>query len=309
MRMMRQRRAPGMQHQRGADASTQVLGICRDGLQHFGRHVKQQGVELGLVLICQICEGRGQREDDVVVLDGQQVGLAGLKSALGRRALALGAVPVAARCTRPDRWRMAGAAGRPGSFGIEVVFQLSGASMSFSSVHYKPLTSTMLMLAVLSGCTSGPATSPVKPPELSAPPASAADSSEASTDQRFAQWLANFRETARAAGIDEGTLHAALDNVKLRPRAVEQDRTQPEFTRTLWDYLESVISPQRVAMGRQKLTEVRAEAEAASARYGVPVPILMGVWGIESNFGRNYGDVPVLRIPVYVTSRSSGLTK
>ena len=155
----------------------------------------------------------------------------------------------------------------------------------------------MLVLAVLSGCASGPAKSPATSATTSTatPPASASapESSEASTDQRFAQWIANFRETARAAGIDEATLHATLDGVKLRPRAVEQDRTQPEFTRTLWDYLESVISPQRVAIGQQKLQDVGTEADAAAARYGVPVHILMGVWGIESNFGKNYGDVPV----------------
>lgn len=59
-----------MQYQRGADARAQVLWICRDGLQHLGRHVKQQCVELRLVLVRQICEGRRQREDDLVILDG-----------------------------------------------------------------------------------------------------------------------------------------------------------------------------------------------------------------------------------------------
>jgi lytic murein transglycosylase len=112
-------------------------------------------------------------------------------------------------------------------------------------------------------------------------------------EQRFAQWMAAFRDTARAAGINEATLNAVLDGVRLRPKAVEQDRTQPEFTRTLWDYLEAVISPQRIATGQQKLVQFQTEADAASTRYGVPAPILMAVWGIESNFGKNYGDVPV----------------
>ncbi|WP_230180489.1 lytic murein transglycosylase [Aquabacterium sp. CECT 9606] len=141
------------------------------------------------------------------------------------------------------------------------------------------LRSAMLALAVLSGCASGPST-PLN--------------NDVPVEQRFAQWVSNFRETARAAGIDEVTLNSALDGVQLRQRAVEADRAQPEFTRTLWDYLDAVVSPQRVAMGQQKLQELRLETEAATTRHGVPGPILMAVWGIESNYGTNYGDVPVI---------------
>ncbi|MBA4111620.1 MAG: lytic murein transglycosylase [Leptothrix sp. (in: Bacteria)] len=141
------------------------------------------------------------------------------------------------------------------------------------------LRSAMLALAVLSGCASGPST----PLNTDVP-----------VEQRFARWVANFRETARAAGIDEATLNSALDGVQLRHRAVEADRAQPEFTRTLWDYLDAVVSPQRVAMGQQKLQELRPETEAATTSHGVPGPILMAVWGIESNYGGNYGDVPVI---------------
>jgi membrane-bound lytic murein transglycosylase B len=160
--------------------------------------------------------------------------------------------------------------------------------------HFTPFTLTTLALVVLSGCVTRPATPPPAQPSL--PPvmvAPALEGNEASVDQRFVQWVAAFRETARAAGINEATLNAALDGVRLRAKAVEQDRTQPEFTRTLWDYLEAVVSPQRIATGQQKLLQFRAEADEASTRYGVPGPILMAVWGIESNFGKNFGDVPV----------------
>ncbi len=158
--------------------------------------------------------------------------------------------------------------------------------MPFSS---SPIRPAMLAVVILSGCATGPATSPQ---DRTAPQTSAA--TEVPVEQRFAQWVANFRDTARAAGIDEATLRTALDGVQLRHRAVEADRAQPEFTRTLWDYLDGVVSPQRVATGQQKLQDLRPEADAATVRYGVPGPILMAVWGIESNYGGNYGDVPVI---------------
>lgn len=160
-----------------------------------------------------------------------------------------------------------------------------------------PLVAAAVAL-LLSACASrspvspSPASVPVPVPESAPVPAKAA--SEPSTEQRFAEWVARFRESARAAGVDEATLSAAFDTVRLRPRAMEADRSQPEFTRTLWDYLDAAVSPQRVATGQQRLTELRHEAEAAASRYGVPAPVLMAVWGIESNYGRNHGDVPVV---------------
>ena len=108
------------------------------------------------------------------------------------------------------------------------------------------------------------------------------------------RWVDGFRATARTAGIGEATLHAALDNIHYLPRVVELDRAQPEFNRTVWDYLDSAVSPQRVTRGQDKLLQVRAEADAAAARYGVPANILAAIWGMESNYGSNYGDIPTL---------------
>lgn len=159
------------------------------------------------------------------------------------------------------------------------------------------LKTGLLALAVLSGCASGPSTptantAPKAPPAQSAAPAPVS-AEETPIDERFAQWIARFRASARAAGIDEATLNAGLEGVQLRHRAVEADRAQPEFTRPLWDYLNTAVSPTRISSGQQKLAAVRAEADAAAARYGVPVTVLMAIWGIESNYGSNYGDVPV----------------
>jgi len=104
----------------------------------------------------------------------------------------------------------------------------------------------------------------------------------------------SFRATARAAGIDEPTLRAALDDIHHLPRVIELDRAQPEFTRTVWDYLDSAVSPQRVTQGQGKLLQLRGETDAAAARYGVPPSVVVAIWGIESNYGGNYGNIPTI---------------
>jgi lytic murein transglycosylase len=118
---------------------------------------------------------------------------------------------------------------------------------------------------------------------------------EAAAHQKdFARWVDDFRASARAAGISEATLKAAFDGVRELPRVVELDRAQPEFTRSVWDYLDTAVSPQRVQRGQDKLLQVRREADAAAARYGVPATILVAIWGMESNYGSNYGNIPTI---------------
>lgn len=147
----------------------------------------------------------------------------------------------------------------------------------------------------LSSCSS----EPLKTPEGEAARAPAAvaaapDAAAPTEAERFVAWRTEFRATARAAGISEATLVAALDVAEFRPRTIELDRAQPEFTRSTWDYLDSAVSPTRVSNGQAKLAQVRAEADAAASRFGVPAPVLVAVWGMESNYGQNHGDVPVI---------------
>ena len=150
-----------------------------------------------------------------------------------------------------------------------------------------------LVAAVLAGCVSQPTTMPpFTPPSINdGRPANAeADQQQ----QAFERWVTNFRTSAGAAGIDEATLNVAFANVRYLPRVVEQDRAQPEFTRTVWRYLDSAVSPQRVALGQDRWLQFRAPIDAAAARYGVPPAILVAIWGVESNYGSNFGSIPTI---------------
>jgi membrane-bound lytic murein transglycosylase B len=168
---------------------------------------------------------------------------------------------------------------------------------TFSVLRLAGLASAMLAVAALSGCASAPA-APQEPtttstvPATSTPPEAAANS--VTPEQGFERWVAAFRTTALAAGIDEQTLRTAFDEARYLPRIVELDRAQPEFTRSVWDYLDSAVTAQRVAQGQDKLLQLRSESDAAASRYGVPPSVVVAIWGIESNYGSNYGNVPVI---------------
>ena len=160
------------------------------------------------------------------------------------------------------------------------------------------LAGPLLALAALVVCASNSAATPDAPtPAAASAPAQSpvqSPADDAMLHISFARWVAAFRTGARAAGIDEATLRAAFDDARYLPRVVELDRTQPELTRTIWDYLDTAVSPQRVAQGQDKLLQFRAQADAASARYGVAPAIVTAIWGLESKFGEHVGNTPTI---------------
>ena len=152
-----------------------------------------------------------------------------------------------------------------------------------------------LAVAILAGCTTPPTKAPPSPP----PPVTAGRSADAPADafpqhKAFERWVTDFRTSARAADIDEATLNVAFADVRYLPRVVELDRAQPEFTRPVWSYLDSAVSPRRVALGQDKWLQFGAEVDAAAARYGVAPAILVAIWGVESNYGSNFGSIPTV---------------
>jgi membrane-bound lytic murein transglycosylase B len=157
------------------------------------------------------------------------------------------------------------------------------------------LVPALLAIFVVAGCASAPSveTKAPAPSTLGANP-TRVGSDDVEHSQRFAHWVVEFSTIARAAGIDEATLQIAFDNVRFVPRVIELDRAQPEFTRTVWDYLDSVLSTQRIARGEDKLLQLRPVVDAFAARYGVPAEVLVAIWGMESNYGSYVGDIPTI---------------
>jgi lytic murein transglycosylase len=153
----------------------------------------------------------------------------------------------------------------------------------------------MLTVLALAACASAPPSerSTAAPAEPKADTTSA-PSNAVEHQQKFARWVAEFSLAAGAAGISEATLQTAFSNVQFLPRVIDSDRSQPEFTRAVWAYLDSAVAETRVAGGQDKLLQLRPQADALVARYGVPLEVLVAIWGVESNFGSNVGDIPTI---------------
>lgn len=106
----------------------------------------------------------------------------------------------------------------------------------------------------------------------------------------FLDWLEGFRAEAAAAGISKDVMDAAFDRVEINQRVFELNDNQPEFARSIWDYLDGAVSANRVARGREKIAENRALLAGIEQAYGVDAEIIAAVWGLESSYGAIMGD-------------------
>jgi membrane-bound lytic murein transglycosylase B len=70
---------------------------------------------------------------------------------------------------------------------------------------------------------------------------------------------------------------------------------QPEFTKAPWDYLDLLVSDDRIARGRELLAQYAPAFAAVERAYGVDRAIVAAIWGVESDYGTMIGDRPVLR--------------
>jgi membrane-bound lytic murein transglycosylase B len=100
-----------------------------------------------------------------------------------------------------------------------------------------------------------------------------------------AAWVNAFWPTAKAAGVSHATYDRALGKFTPDPDVVDSAGAQPEFTWTPWDYLEQLVSADRVAAGAAALEKYAPVLAKIEARYGVDRRVIVAIWGIESNYG------------------------
>ena len=110
----------------------------------------------------------------------------------------------------------------------------------------------------------------------------------------FNRWIAGFRTRALAAGIRADVFDRAFADVTYLDDVIARDRNQAEFTRPLWQYLDSAVSESRITNGRRMLEEHRSLLGEIEARYGVEREVVVAIWGMESAYGAVRGNTPII---------------
>lgn len=107
-------------------------------------------------------------------------------------------------------------------------------------------------------------------------------------------WITGFRARAMAQGISARVFDAAFDGARYLPDVIAKDRNQSEFTKTIWDYLDSAASESRIRNGREAMARHASTLAQIEAHYGVDRHIVAAIWGLESAYGSHRGDIDVI---------------
>jgi lytic murein transglycosylase len=111
----------------------------------------------------------------------------------------------------------------------------------------------------------------------------------------FKTCLESLRPQAARRGVSHATFDGATAGLTPELKIMDLLDSQPEFTKSVWDYLDILVNDERIAKGREILNAYRSTFDAVEKAYGVNRHIITAIWGIESNFSTAIGERSVIR--------------
>jgi lytic murein transglycosylase len=111
----------------------------------------------------------------------------------------------------------------------------------------------------------------------------------------FDSCVAGLRSAAAAKGVSGATFDRAMAGVTPDMKVIEAMNNQPEFKTPIWDYLGTLVDDEKVAEGRSMMRQHASTLAAAEQRFGVDRHTIAAVWGVESDFGKARGKMPLVQ--------------
>jgi lytic murein transglycosylase len=110
----------------------------------------------------------------------------------------------------------------------------------------------------------------------------------------FDAWLASFKREAAASGISSSAI-GALDGVAYDPGIVAKDHGQHVFGQSFEQFSGRMVNGYRLHRGASLMKQYAATFARIEQAYGVPPPVIVAIWGLETDFGAVSGNTPTLR--------------
>jgi lytic murein transglycosylase len=105
----------------------------------------------------------------------------------------------------------------------------------------------------------------------------------------FERWLDAFKQEAAAQGISRRAIAAALDGVTFDPAIIRRDSGQGVFTQSFLQFAGRMTGAGRHQNGLKQLKAQAALLSRIEQRFGVPPPVVVALWGLESDYGAYKG--------------------
>jgi len=111
----------------------------------------------------------------------------------------------------------------------------------------------------------------------------------------FNSWLAAFKKEALASGISKATLSAAEPLMAFDQKTLDRDHQQGVFNQTFLQFSDRMVNKFRLSKGQSLIKQNKALFDKIEAQFGVPAPVIVAFWALESDFGADTGKLPILR--------------
>src|SRR4051812_3386900 len=125
-------------------------------------------------------------------------------------------------------------------------------------------------------------------------PASAQRAAACHNGQNFDQFLAGLKQQAVAAGVSQRAMAEAAPYLVYDQGIVNRDRGQKVFGQLFTQFAGRMAASYRMQNGQQHIKMHAAAFARAEKEHGVPPAVIAAFWGLESDFGANMGNLPVL---------------
>jgi len=137
----------------------------------------------------------------------------------------------------------------------------------------------------------------------------------AAPDPAFTRFIASLWPEAQAQGVSRATFDREtaslepdykLPDLILPGRPATGAPSQAEFVQVPADYIKEASIARLASEGQRLMAKYRTALDGIEQRFGVPAPIVLAIWGRETDFGRYtlpYDGVRVLATQAYVGRR------
>ena len=108
----------------------------------------------------------------------------------------------------------------------------------------------------------------------------------------FRAWLEDFKQVAINDGISPDVVDQAFATAKFDPNVLAHDRGQQALQGNYAAFAAGHITAGRIKRGKNMLIAYAEPLERMEQRYGVPGPVLVAIWGLETDYGAGLGGYP-----------------
>ena len=108
----------------------------------------------------------------------------------------------------------------------------------------------------------------------------------------FSEWLTSFRQVARLDGVSAEAVDSALGGVAYNSSVKAHDHGVASFGHNFAGFAASHVTPGMISRGKAMLRTYAGPLATIEQRFGVPGPVLVAIWGLETSFGGDNGNYP-----------------